>query len=761
MSISYVEAWRQGAPVGSTATRPGSGDPRVALALEEYFLLLQNGAEPERSEFLEQHPSIAGPLGACLDGLSLVQNVAREFALDSEPCEILRVPAPSTLGEFRLIREIGRGGMGVVYEAEQLTLGRHVALKVLPKAGSLDARQLQRFQVEAQAAALLHHEHIVPVFAIGQDQGAHYYAMQLIDGPSLTELIQRMRAELPGPENSLPLSSETNESPAIRAEVVPMGLRSSGHSSSAKARAREAARLTLQAAEALDHAHELGVIHRDIKPSNLLLDHRGKLWVADFGLARLLQEEHDLTQTGDLVGTLRYMSPEQVRADRGGVTAATDIYSLGVTLYELLTLQPAFQARDRQELLRRILHDDPTPPRKLNPAIPRDLETIVLKAMEKEAPARYGTAAELAEDLKRFLDDQPVRARRPGLLDRSVKWVRRHRTAVVAAMSALIVTLTASTLILWQAKRRTDATLAEYKIALNLQRQGAEYALGALNQITRPLVTGSRPGTRPNAEAVRILQWAISYYDRIPGLFSGEVEIVQEAVAKASRQAGFGRMALGNGKGRENYRAAIDQYERLARRNPERIWLRTGLIETLHEYARLLSADADRPEAEALLKRAVEVAESLIGDKEAAIPCFSAALSGAFSELAQDLLLHSHEPSFAPRALQIAHQAVQWRSDQGDLWGTLGLAFYRQGDWSSAAAATEKAIDLNQGQIAFDLFLMAAIHHRQGDPHQARRRFDAAVVARDRNQGTGQNPDPVLRQFSEEVAELLKTGPSL
>ena len=200
--------------------------------------------------------------------------------------------------------------MGVVYEAEQRSLGRHVALKVLPSAASLDPRQRQRFQVEAQAAALLHHDHIVPVFGVGFDQGAHYFAMQLIDGPSLTRVIQDLKERVawdagdrtPGPDHD-------RQSPP----------RSSVHSSSVRERCRETARLGLQAADALDHPHQLGVIHRDIKPSNLLIDSRGKLWVADFGLARLPQEDNDLTRTGDLLGTLRYMSPEQVRAERGGV----------------------------------------------------------------------------------------------------------------------------------------------------------------------------------------------------------------------------------------------------------------------------------------------------------------------------------------------------------------------------------------------------------------------------------------------------------
>ena len=168
---------------------------------------------------------------------------------------------------------------------------------------------------------------------------------------------------------------------------------------------------------------------------------RGHLWVTDFGLARLPQENLDVTATGDVVGTLRYMSPEQVRGQKGVIDPRVDIYALGATLYELLTLRPAFSATDRQELLRSILHDEPVAPRRLRPSIPRDLETIVLKAMEKEPSARYCSARAMADDLTRFLDDRPVLARRPSVVDRAVKWSRRHRTPVFAAGTTLLLTL--------------------------------------------------------------------------------------------------------------------------------------------------------------------------------------------------------------------------------------------------------------------------------------------------------------------------------
>jgi hypothetical protein len=393
---------------------------------------------------------------------------------------------------------------------------------------------------------------------------------------------------------------------------------------------------------ALEHAHDVGVIHRDIKPSNLLLDGRDHLWVADFGLARLPQGEHDLTRTGDLVGTVRYMSPEQVRGARDGVDVRTDIYGLGVTLYELLTLRPAFDGRDRQELLRRILHDDPVSPRRINPSIPRDLETIILKAMEKEPSARYGAARELGADLKRFLEDEPIRARRPSLVDYSIKWARRHRTAVVAATAALLVTLLASTTVLWLAKRQTDATLAKLQDARIENEAWNQHSLGTLDQITRVLVSGPDDGHGAGDAAKRALPLAIQYFDRMAKQFS-EDDRLHEVVAQARRQAGFGRLNLGDPRGREDYRDAIRGFGDLARQYPDRIWLSTHLIETLHEYAGLLKAPEDAAEAYAAQRRALAVAADVIGNANARKACYNLyrmGLVGALADLVRDLVSH-------------------------------------------------------------------------------------------------------------------------
>jgi serine/threonine protein kinase len=426
-------------------------DERLNAVLLEYVEALERAETPNRYELLAANPEFAAELLEFFKGRDQVDQLAAPLR------EASRVAGTElgTLGDFRLLREVGRGGMGVVYEAEQISLRRRVALKVLPFAAAMDPRQLQRFQNEAQAAAHLHHTNIVPVFAVGTERGVHYYAMQFIEGQSLAALLDDLRetrnSEL-GVRNSKPRAPNS----ALRAEVTTAPYQVSAAPPppppvTTKVAAaltterpggrhyfRRAAALVRQAAEALEHAHQMGVVHRDIKPANLLLDRRGELWITDFGLAQFCNDV-GLTLSGELLGTLRYASPEQAMAKRGLIDHRTDIYSLGVTLYELLTLAPVFAGRDRQELLGQIAFDEPRPPRSHNAAIPVELETIVLKAIAKNPAERYASARDLADDVQRFLDDKPILARRPSLLDRATKWARRHRSLVATGLVLLLL----------------------------------------------------------------------------------------------------------------------------------------------------------------------------------------------------------------------------------------------------------------------------------------------------------------------------------
>jgi serine/threonine protein kinase len=465
---------------------PDSVEALVGQVADEFTQRLNRGEQPEIEEYAHRYPQIAALLRQVLPSLQLIRVPAGQLALASDS-SASQPEAMGCLGDFRILREIGRGGMGVVYEAEQISLGRRVALKVLPFAAALDPKQLQRFKNEAQAAAHLHHTNIVPVHYVGCERGVHFYAMQYIEGQSLDLVIrnlrrqQRLQGNASKPEQVDPptvaRSSAPLASPPSCAETAQpvQGALSTEQSITSREFFQSVARLGIQAAEGLDHAHQQGILHRDIKPANLLLDVRGNLWITDFGLARF-QNDPRLSMTGDLVGTLRYMSPEQALAKRVVVDHRTDIYSLGVTLYELFTLEPAFSGGDREELLRQVAFEEPRSPRRLNKLIPAELEIIVLKAMEKNPADRYATAQELADDLRRFLEDKPIRAKRPTLVQRTRKWSRRHKAIVsAAAVVALMMVLLGGGNWLWWVQMR-QATEGMVWLALQESKRLQEQA---------------------------------------------------------------------------------------------------------------------------------------------------------------------------------------------------------------------------------------------------------------------------------------------
>jgi serine/threonine protein kinase len=513
-------------------------DEKLDEAIFAYLQAVEAGRPPDREEWLARHPSLTPGL--------------REFFADQDRFEQLAGGGPvlaaaptrheskgdfavesgGVLGDFELREEIARGGMGVVYKARQKSLNRTVALKVLPSAATMDPRRLQRFHNEAQAAANLHHTNIVPVYFVGSERGVHYYAMQFIEGRDLASVLVQLRAQ-PGGTVPDPQTAETVDAAAGQPTSLPAGETRppAGLSAERSTRSSEyyrmVARLGIQAAEALDHAHQLGIVHRDIKPANLLVDAAGGLWVTDFGLAHM-QSETRLTMTGDLVGTLRYMSPEQALAKRVVVDHRTDVYSLGATLYELLTLRPVFGGDDRQELLRQIAFDDPIPPRRLNRAIPAELETIILKALEKDPQERYETAQELADDLRNWLEDRPIQAKRPGLLARAQKWSRRHKPlvrAVGVGLVVAVVALAASTVWAWHKEKQADdarqyadgqrvaaennATEADKqrRQALENFRKAVKVVTGLLNQAVQARIDASskaQPGALPAFESGRL-----------------------------------------------------------------------------------------------------------------------------------------------------------------------------------------------------------------------------------------------------------------
>lgn len=408
-------------------------DPVDVLA-EEFADRLRRGEHPSVSDYAAAHPDHADQLRELLPAVAQMELLKRFRTPGAEKS------LPDRLGDFRIVKELGRGGMGVVFEAVQESLGRPVALKVLARHAQLDPTRRERFVREAQAAAKLHHTNIVPVFGVGEQDGLPYYVMQLIPGCGLHSLARRWRRQLnkstEEASETLALGPATKPVTAPAQETVEPEPVGPGYGDW-----RFVAELGLQAAEALDYAHQHGVLHRDVKPANLLFDGES-VWVADFGLAKLMNTD-GLTATGDILGTLQYVPPESLS---GRADERSDVYGLGATLYELLTLEPPYSADSPALLVKQVADTDPPPPRALNRDIPHDLETIVLKAMAREPANRYASARELAEDLDAFLQDRPIKARRQTVVARVWRMCRRNpavaslTTTTIAALALAAVT---------------------------------------------------------------------------------------------------------------------------------------------------------------------------------------------------------------------------------------------------------------------------------------------------------------------------------
>jgi serine/threonine protein kinase len=467
------------------------GRNRVEELAEEFLDRKRRGEHPTLREYVERHPELADEIRDVFPALLMMEDLGESsggatgsVAAGNGPLAGARI---ERLGDYRILREVGRGGMGVVYEAEQESLGRRVALKVLSAGALADPKQVRRFEREAKAAARLHHTNIVPVFGVGRQDGHHYFVMQFIAGLGLDVVLDDLRrlrsaksvakpapgaseisgltaadvarslltgrfgADGPPCDASVTEQFEVAESAAANGPPAESGVSSvvlpgsSGLSASSdpdRQYYRSVARIGIQVADALEYANRQGILHRDVKPSNLLLDNHGNVWVADFGLAKT-SDADDLTHTGDILGTIRYMAPERFA---GHGDARSDVYSLGLTLYELIALRPAYEASDRHTLMERVLHEEPERLRKLAPGVPRDLETIVAKATARDPDARYATAAALAEDLRRYVEDRPIRARRVSAAERLARWCRRNK-GLSAAIRLAALTLVAAVIL--------------------------------------------------------------------------------------------------------------------------------------------------------------------------------------------------------------------------------------------------------------------------------------------------------------------------
>jgi serine/threonine protein kinase/tetratricopeptide (TPR) repeat protein len=593
----------------------------VELLAEEFLDRHKRGERPTIREYCDRHPELAGEIRDVFEALMMVEELrpgssdaSASLSNGAGPC----VRRLDRLGDYRILREVGRGGMGVVYEAEQEALGRRVALKVLPEALSGDAKARGRFEREARAAARMHHTNIVPVFDVGHECGHAYYAMQLIHGQGLDlviEDVKRLREPKAGAAHATTRPAEVNlaaslilgrfEQENLVAEatdndssadglgetadydaserppsaVLPGQLDLSAARDDRRAYYLSVARIGQQTAAALAYAHARGVVHRDIKPSNLLLDAAGVVWVTDFGLAQT--GESGMTRTGDILGTIRYMAPERFR---GQCDARSDVYALGLTLYELLALEPAYGSSDRLELIERIRRDEPPAPWAVDRRIPRDLETVVVKAMAKEPRRRYQSADELGEDLARFIAGEPVRARRISAVERVGRWVGRKPMVaglVAAVFLAMAIGTAVSASQALRARRAEAAALAaagsERAARAAAQEREAEsravleFVEGRVFAAARPV--GQQGGLGRDVKLREAIEAAVPH---LAGAFTNQPLIE----ARLRGTLGVLYLDLGEGAAAGQFEASCALYERhRGRHDPDTARSLAGLAE--------------------------------------------------------------------------------------------------------------------------------------------------------------------------------------
>lgn len=725
-------------------------EDRLAQILDDYLRAAEQGTPISPQELLAQHPADADRLRGYLSGLQLFHQAAAGSSRSSRGRSLLgpRVQANDTIGDFRLVCEIGRGGMGVVYEAEQISLRRRVALKILPFTVGHDEKQIIRFKNEAQAAAQIKHPHIVPVYAVGEEHGVHFYAMQLIEGHSLSTRLAGEQATAAGSTvgSTAPMHATATHGnrKSTAPTVAPQHTTTSG---ATQRHVREIASLGVQAAEALDAAHEYGIVHRDVKPSNLLVDGDGKLWVTDFGLARC-RENDGLTRTGDVLGTMRYMSPEQALGRGVLVDHRTDIYSLGVTLYELSTLHhPAGDVTDAQLLVDRRRFTS-KPLQHWNRHIPVDFQTIVLKAIAEFPGERYGTARELADDLNRFLEGKPILASPPSLATLAGKWITRHRRVVTAAAAVLILAFVgqfANMLLLASQKHETERALVasneNFRRAHEvLDRFGTRYAeqLAAI----------------PGAEGVRaqMLEGSLAFYEQFEKLsaddptLAGDLALAYNRMGTLSEKLGDSQRAL------THHLAARRIWQERLAADPENTETTRNLALCENNLGQMQAELGETSAAVASLRHAQKLQRELsakdpnsrplatelattcnnlglvlreLGQRQAAIDAFTAAIDEQHSiatrstkdEAALRVLAASHnnlgslvDGSHAEEAAKHYHQAIAIQRQlveanpinrlyQGDLartYNNLGFVLARRRDWQNAELCYLDAIKLQQ-----------------------------------------------------------------
>lgn len=630
-------------PTFDSSSVSGADDPDLEALSERFVEDFRAGRRPSVDEYAERFPIFAEEIRDLFPALLLLEKGGTREALSSLSQGASRqgfaISGLERLKNYRIVREIGRGGMGVVYEAWDETLERVVALKVMKIFPGEEEQAIKRFQREAKTAARLHHTNIVPVFDSDVLDDKFFYVMQLVDGVNLEQFLRMKEAEASesvaddsqnggGSDSAFPTSAadvdsfaETTPLPPNDAEipaeaqdaVEPPTSNAPSPNDGFFARRADAKRrrserrqtinpsafgarfpaaskpllsvriaesnyyqrvcdVVIQAAQGLDYAHRHDVVHRDIKPSNLVVDDDGVVWIADFGLAKSTTE-NDLTRQGQLVGTLRYLAPEALE---GEFSPLTDIYSLGLTLYELLTFTPAFDETNYTKLLAQVAEGRPTRPRKINPKIPLDLETIVLKALEPTPEKRYASAGEFADDLQRFLDDRPIRARRVSFLGRVWRWGKRNRL-VAGLLLSIIVLITVIFAGISTSYVRTLALVRAKEAESQRAQKNLDLALAAFDDVFESLGDAAAvdfnflndaeslgaPTDDPSIseKEARVLENLLDFYDGFVAENENEPTLLLKS-ARARVRVGTILKLLGRSRDSDAFPKALELYRR-------------------------------------------------------------------------------------------------------------------------------------------------------------------------------------------------------
>jgi eukaryotic-like serine/threonine-protein kinase len=678
---------------------------RVAEIVESCLIALERGAAIEPASIVAANPDLAEPLQRCLTSLVTLHEAVHgaDDTLPNHP--VLTVGG--RLGDFVLGDIIGRGGMGVVYSAHQTSLDRRVAIKLLPYSSALLPTQLQRFMLEAKAVAQLHHSNIVPIYTVGKELDLHYYTMQLIDGTSLDKVQQPRWTHK---------------------------------------RYRDFLKVAVDLADALRHAHVCGIIHRDIKPSNLLLDRNGKIWITDFGLARC-KYETSLTLTGDLLGTVNYMSPEQALGKP--VDERTDIYSLGVTLYEMLAGQQAFSGQVRHAVLRSIEHDEPTQLRKLQPDVPYDLETVILKAMSKDREDRYSSAAEMLYDLEAVRDGLPIDGRRPSLLRIGSRWAARHRALVYVAATGLLATMLVATIGAAQVllahnelKNARDSSQLQRAVADSTYWQGRSL----IERWNRDLI--HRLADIPGAEAVHAkmladtidyYQWFINKNTSPDPRLAPDIAAAYVGLGQALEQRGDFQASI------ENYILAVNWFEKLADNDPEHM---RSLAMARNDLAVVMLRIGNSGEAIKQLQLAAKCMDSI----DSPANSDQSYVAAVFANLARANQLvgnSADENIYTSKAEALYRQSIAKDPLNLDLKSELATVLdhrallLAESNPSVATQLCREAVELHKQcnstastprrsqRLGASLHNFAVLLHRAGQTREARSRFQQAIEVKE------------------------------